>query len=169
MLDKVQFSGPTNFNKVLKRVVDMATEEEVSQMNQHYWIMLIITDGCIHDMDPTIDEIVRGSSLPLSIIIVGVGGADFSKMDILDADEVPLYSKKHKKYMERDIVQFVPFRDFKENPMALARETLDEVPRQLLSFMESKSIRPLPPKRKDIPRQLSIEQRGSKAFPENKC
>jgi hypothetical protein len=35
---------------------------------------------------------VRGSELPLSIIIVGVGHADFSKMDELDADEVPLYS-----------------------------------------------------------------------------
>ena len=143
-------------------MVDMATEEEVSQMNQHYWILLIITDGCIHDMDLTTDEIVRGSSLPLSIIIVGVGGADFGKMDVLDADEVPLYSKKLGKQMERDIVQFVPFREFRDNPMALARETLDEVPRQLLSFMESKSIRPLPPKRREIPRQLSMEQRGSK-------
>ena len=34
---------------------------------------MIITDGIINDMQATIDEIVRGSSLPLSIIIVGVG------------------------------------------------------------------------------------------------
>jgi hypothetical protein len=30
--------------------------------------------------------------LPLSIIIVGVGDAEFSKMDILDADDEPLFS-----------------------------------------------------------------------------
>jgi len=36
---------------------------------------------------------------------------------------------KHKKYMDADIVQFVPFRDFKNNPTLLAKETLDEVPR----------------------------------------
>ena len=45
-------------------------------------------------MEQTIDEIVRGSSLPLSIIIVGVGDAEFNSMDILDADDEPLFSKK---------------------------------------------------------------------------
>ena len=79
-------------------------------------IHLIITDGIINDMQKTIDEIVRGSELPLSIIIVGVGDADFSSMDVLDADDEPLYSKKYKKYMASDIVQFVPFSEFKDDP-----------------------------------------------------
>ena len=34
----------------------------------------------ITDMEKTIDRIVKASSLPLSIVIVGVGGADFSAM-----------------------------------------------------------------------------------------
>lgn len=89
---------------------------------------MIITDGIINDMQETIDEIVRGTSLPLSIIIVGVGSADFEAMDVLDADDEPLYSRKLNKKMERDIVQFVPFREFKDNPTRLARETLEEVP-----------------------------------------
>ena len=85
-------------------------------------------------MQKTIDEIVRGSSLPLSIIIVGVGNEDFQSMDVLDADDEPLYSQVHKKYMERDIVHFVPFREYKHNPILLAKETLNEVPNQLLSY-----------------------------------
>jgi len=48
-------------------------------------------------MRETIDEIVRGSDLPLSIVIVGVGDTDFSSMDTLDADETPLYSQKYKR------------------------------------------------------------------------
>lgn len=83
---------------------DMAEANEVSQQNQKYQMLLIITDGIINDMEKTIDEIVRGSSLPMSIIIVGVGDADFSSMDILDADDDPLYSKKFKKFMQSDIV-----------------------------------------------------------------
>jgi len=71
---------------------------------------------------------VRGSSLPLAIIIVGVGDADFSNMDALDGDEEALYSRTFQKYMEADIVQFVPFNDFKNNPHLLAKETLMEVP-----------------------------------------
>jgi len=62
----------------------------------------------------------------------------------LDADDVPLYSNKFKKQMERDIVQFVPFREFKHNPEELAKQTLEEIPKQLVSFMNSKHI---PPKR----------------------
>ena len=49
-------------------------------MNKYY-IILILTDGLINDMEATTDEIVRASSLPISMIIVGVGNEDFSSMD----------------------------------------------------------------------------------------
>ena len=50
-------------------------------------------------MDRTIGEIVDASTLPLSIVIVGIGSADFSKMEILDADDDPL--KANGKVMAR--------------------------------------------------------------------
>ena len=37
-------------------------------------------------MSETIDAIVRASHFPMSIIIVGVGQADFADMDTLDCD-----------------------------------------------------------------------------------
>ena len=49
--------------------------------NDRYFILLILTDGVINDMQETINEIVRASRTPLSIIIVGVGTEDFSLMD----------------------------------------------------------------------------------------
>ena len=55
-------------------------------------------------MQQTIDQIVRGSSNPLAIIIVGVGDADFSDMDKLDGDDEALYSGAFRKYAEADIV-----------------------------------------------------------------
>ena len=105
---------------------------------------MIITDGIINDMQKTVDEIVRGADLPLSIVIVGVGDADFESMDVLDADTEPLYSQKYRKYMGRDIVQFVPFRDFKNDPFRLAKETLEEIPGQLVDFFMKKNIVPRP-------------------------
>ena len=39
-----------------------------------------VQDGVIHDMQNTIDLIVEASNMPLSIVIVGVGGADFHNM-----------------------------------------------------------------------------------------
>jgi hypothetical protein len=46
--------------------------------------------------------------------------------------------------MAADIVQFVPFRDFADNPMLLAKETLEEVPGQVLSYFRRRGIRPNP-------------------------
>lgn len=46
------------------------------------------------------NEIVKASILPLSIIIVGVGNADFSNMDVLDADDVPLRYSEMKTKIE---------------------------------------------------------------------
>jgi hypothetical protein len=42
-----------------------------------YQILLILTDGEIHDMEQTKNLIVENSNLPTSIIIVGIGNADF--------------------------------------------------------------------------------------------
>ena len=69
-----------------------------------YEILLILTDGDITDMDETTDAIVEACDLPISIIIVGIGSDKFEKLVKLDADQEPIYSKKHKKNMSRDIV-----------------------------------------------------------------
>ena len=44
-------------------------------------MLLILTDGEIHDMNETKNVIVENSFLPISIVIVGIGNADFSKMN----------------------------------------------------------------------------------------
>lgn len=62
-------------------------------------------------MDKTRTAIVQASRLPMSIIIVGVGKADFSAMEFLDSDD-KLLRAPNGEIAARDIVQFVPFRDF---------------------------------------------------------
>ncbi len=54
-------------------------------------------------MDQTILQVVRASSLPMSIIIVGVGNADFSSMETLDGDNKRLTINGQT--AARDIVQ----------------------------------------------------------------
>jgi hypothetical protein len=66
-------------------------------------------------------------------------------MDILDADKNPLYSKASRTYQTRDIVQFVPFRDYAHDPSGLAKEVLREIPNQLVSYFQGQRIVPNPP------------------------
>lgn len=93
-------SGPTYFSGVLKVVLGYM------QANIHlsmYHTLLILTDGSIHDMKETKDLIVECSQYPLSIIIVGIGDADFSNMITLDGDEQILRNSRGQAAL-RDIV-----------------------------------------------------------------
>lgn len=63
-------------------------------------------------MDETRHAVVQASKLPMSIIIVGVGNADFAAMEFLDGDSRVLHSHTGEEAV-RDIVQFVPFRNFR--------------------------------------------------------
>ena len=47
----------------------------------------MLTDGAISDMADTVRAIIDASFLPMSIIIVGVGTANFDNMNQLDADD----------------------------------------------------------------------------------
>lgn len=55
-------------------------------------------------------------------------------MEALDGDVTPLFSNKFNRYRNRDIVQFVPFRSVQNNPVALAKEVLAEMPRQMTDY-----------------------------------
>lgn len=69
----------------------------------------------------------------MSVIIVGVGNADFSDMEALDGDKIALTNSKGKR-ASRDVVQFVRFNDFATAaPGRMAKETLAELPGQMLS------------------------------------
>ncbi|MBN3296566.1 CPNE9 protein, partial [Amia calva] len=145
-LRTVQLYGPTNFAPVINQVARSAAD--VTDGSQ-YFVLLMITDGVISDMVQTKEAIVNASGLPMSIIIVGVGPAEFDAMEELDGDEVRVSSRG--RFAERDIVQFVPFRDYIDRSgnqvlsMArLAKDVLAEIPEQLLSFMKSRGIEPRP-------------------------
>ena len=175
-LPLIQLYGPTNFAPCIRHVSKFAQQYvrplltilnllenfrlaffwidffSRYQDGSHYFILLILTDGIITDMHDTKEAIVDASSLPLSIIIVGIGNADFGPMDELDSDNTTLTAPSGRK-AQRDIVQFVPFNQFLSsglNPVIgrlhLAREVLREVPDQFVGYMKSRNIMPKPPR-----------------------
>uniref|UniRef100_A0AAQ5YZZ0 C2 domain-containing protein n=1 Tax=Amphiprion ocellaris TaxID=80972 RepID=A0AAQ5YZZ0_AMPOC len=141
-LPQVKLYGPTNFSPIINHVACFAKQALQQTTASQYFVLLIITDGVITDMDDTRNAIVNASRLPMSIIIVGVGGADFSAMEFLDGDDGRLRSLSGEPAM-RDIVQFVPFRQFKNAPReALAKSVLAEVPGQVVDFCNTMKLSP---------------------------
>lgn len=131
-LMNVDLSGPTYFAPIIRNFINLAQESH-NEGGYAYQILLILTDGEIHDMDQTVDLLVNFCHLPLSIIIVGIGNANFDNMNTLDGDN-GLYNSKGVK-AARDIVQFVPFNQVQMNPDLLAKELLAELPDQVTQYM----------------------------------
>ena len=92
-------------------------------------------------MPLTIDLVVELSEMPCSIIIIGVGQADFSAMEELDGDGGRLRNSRDVP-AARDIVQFVEFNRCIQRGN-LAEEVLKEVPEQVCSYMERVGFKPM--------------------------
>ena len=152
-LREVELSGPTLFHHIIDQTINVAASRPPHEI---YHVLLILTDGAIMDMPDTISSIVQASVMPISIIIVGVGQADFGSMEELDCDRGLLRDRQGRP-AARDIVQFVPFNQFRGNAAALAAQVLKEVPGQLTRFMQNIGYSPPVPEMVDI-RQVVVNE-----------
>ncbi|XP_025068479.1 copine-2 isoform X1 [Alligator sinensis] len=142
-LPHVRFYGPTNFSPIINHVARFAAQATQQEFAAQYFILLIITDGVISDMDETRHAVVQASKLPMSIIIIGVGNADFAAMEFLDGDNRVLRSYTGEE-AARDIVQFVPFREFRNAPKeTLAKAVLAELPQQVVQYFKHQNLLPI--------------------------
>ncbi|CAD8159167.1 unnamed protein product [Paramecium octaurelia] len=137
-LNHINLSGPTIFGPVIENALEIS---KANLKKDIYSVLLIMTDGQIDDMNHCLKLIRKAYRLPLSIIIVGVGNANFNMMEQLDGDDAQL---------ERDLVQFVPFIKHSQQPGELAKELLAELPDQFLRFKKLIGKKPNPSKEIDL-------------------
>jgi hypothetical protein len=133
-ISHVRLDGPTYFSPVIKAMTN-SVKESLQQKINSYYIFMILTDGDIHDMNETKDALYEASFLPISFIIVGIGNCGFDAMVALDGDEVQLTNTKGQK-VERDIVQFVKYNNYKVDVNKLAQELLKEIPGQVERYFK---------------------------------
>ncbi|KAK8468724.1 hypothetical protein PHAVU_006G096100 [Phaseolus vulgaris] len=143
-LRSVTLSGPTLFGPVINMAAQMAAQSLSSLNNTKYYVLLIITDGVVTDIQETMNALVKASDLPLSVLIVGVGNADFTSMEVLDADNGRRLHSSTGRVATRDIVQFVPMREMHSGQISVVQALLEELPGQFLHFMRSRDIKPQP-------------------------
>jgi len=99
--------------------------------------LLILTDGSVSDMNATKRALIAASNAPLSIIVVGIGEADFGPMHQID-------EFLDTKQSTRDIIHFLEFRQYQHDKRALVQATLEELPEQVVDYYIEKGIQPLP-------------------------
>ena len=129
-------SGPTVFTEVMQTAAAHAVssqEEAKRNGKQAYTVLLILTDGAVSDVHATAECLKQISDSPMSVVIVGIGAADFSAMQFLDDCA---------SHGTPDIAQFVEFNRHRHDRLALTAATLDEIPDQLVSYFTRKGISP---------------------------
>eukprot|EP01119_Soliformovum_irregulare_P022722 TRINITY_DN7824_c0_g1_i1.p1 TRINITY_DN7824_c0_g1~~TRINITY_DN7824_c0_g1_i1.p1 ORF type:complete len:272 (+),score=81.88 TRINITY_DN7824_c0_g1_i1:56-871(+) len=118
---QIQLSGPTSFAPIIRAAIDIVRKE------RSYHILVIIADGQVDVVKPTVDAIVDATNYPLSIVCIGVGDGPWDRMREFD-DGLPA-----RKF---DNFQFVPFNEVMERAenreVTFAVAAMQEIPEQAL-------------------------------------
>ena len=133
-------SGPTNFLSVLKAAAarskkysNATTTSSNNNKSLNYCILLILTDGMVNDLESTQNFIRAYKDLPLSIIVVGIGRADFTEMH--------RWSNTASLNV-RGRFAFVEFRECQFDPLTLSRKALERVPHDVRKYFLGRNVLP---------------------------
>jgi hypothetical protein len=156
-------SFPTVFTEVIRTAAKYAEHEQVSKAAVQCWhmytfrsnfivdhpphqeqaenegklsytILLVLTAGNVEDVQATKQQLINASSVPLSVVIVGIGEKDFKGMEFLDDHDPSIEGG-------RDITKFVRFNDYRSFNL-LTEAVLDEIPDQLVDYFFTKGMFP---------------------------
>ena len=130
-LTDLTMSGPTDITSVVKAAASRAKKFEYGSLR--YGVLLVLTDGIVSDSDATKALLHAISDLPLTVLIVGLGAADFSRMQ-----EITEYSNS----TSRHNVSFVSYREHQDDPRALSTAALRDIPSHIVDYFAGKGILP---------------------------
>ena len=92
---------------------------------RRYCVLLIITDGIVDDIQETQRKLRVYKDMPLSVIIIGVGRADFRRMNALCNQQGATPTS------------FVAFRQHQHDPSSMAKAALETLPHHIVNYMSA--------------------------------
>ena len=125
-LNNISLIGPTLISPIIKNEIDMIRKENNLLI---YHVLMILTYGEISDLDQIISTINTASSLPLSLIIIGIGNYDYKG----------IISSLRNNNSERKFIQIVKFNDCR-NTGGLSGQALDKIPNKIIEYYLSLNI-----------------------------
>ena len=119
-------SGPTVLDQVIQAAAMRAKKLCQAQADSQYCILLILTDGIVTDLSGTKRKLEVYSHLPLSVIIIGVGQADFAVMNSLESSGAGV----------RRTVTVVKLRQHQHDPSSIVKAALASLPEQIVEYFQ---------------------------------
>jgi len=149
--------GPSYLADVIKLAANMARpyiQPKNLKMNEvppdmKYFVLLVLTDGDIEDQEEVVRQVRECVSIPVSIIFVGIGvSQDFKFLKELAKDIEQILKLKGdggdamKELQLRQLVHFIAFKEYADDPQYLAAATLAHLPRDIVRYYMANGIKP---------------------------
>ena len=119
----ITLSGPKDLRKTLYTAIARA-EMNASSTLSYSVLLVLCSEGFLHELHETLEQICEASYTPLSIIFVGIGGGNFS--DLQDIASEQSKSPSGKDFM-RECVSFVQLNQHRHDLNKLLKVTLQGV------------------------------------------
>jgi hypothetical protein len=133
----VQFFAPVEYSEIIHDVIKMAKVAQDNKTNV-YFVLIILTNGNIKQIEHTLNDVVQASEFPISILFAGIsntahpiGGGDHSKLtQLLDSS---LKSLSTNRPLKRQCTYFVEHEKSADNHAV--RELLSIIPMQITQWL----------------------------------
>lgn len=138
--DHVGFSGPSKFSEVIKYCVDAVEDfyaKEAFAVKKKYFVLMMTVSFTPADTDETKEQLARASSLPMSIVVVGVKDNTCLPLAELFHPTLPAYQ-----YSRTLAVQYVPYDTIKSNAQLATERVILGIQRQFVEYAFANDVNP---------------------------
>jgi hypothetical protein len=136
--DHVSLDRHSSLAPLVAEISKMVLERTKAGIFDTYTVLVIFTHGQIEDKQSFAHELVRASTLPLSIIVVGLGKGEFSSLRALDDPKkygLPR-SAITGETAERDVLTLVELESVKQDKEWLTGLVLSQLSCQVADYMK---------------------------------
>lgn len=125
----------------LRHIIDWV-KDQTKNRPYFYTTAVIFIGGKISDLTESFSLIQGAENLALSFILVDMSNSqnfmDLMMLQGMDNDD--LQTKVNGKLFQRDLVQYVNFRKYEENPVEAIYEIMSELPRQIIQYFQKNNL-----------------------------
>ena len=141
-LENITFNKEkTNLDLIIKQYNEKIKEDIDDYDIKEYNILLLFANNDIINENEFYNEIILSSTLPISVVIIGLGKGPFTKLENAENNFMNLTDNNGNKAKRKNI-KFISFNSLGKNYQRTVRNSLIDIPGQMIEFLTLKNINP---------------------------
>ena len=141
-LSSIKFSKKkTDLSLIIKKFNSKIKEDIDDYDISEYNILLLFTNNDITNQQEFANDLILSSTLPMSVVIVGLGKGPFTNLETIENNFLNLTDNEGKK-AKRKCIKFISFNKNLNNFQRTVRDSLINIPNEMIEFLSLNNIEP---------------------------